>query len=231
MAERIVVGMSGGVDSAVAALLLKRQGYDVVGVFMKNWEESDENGICTADEDFSQVRAVCDRIGIPYYSVNFTQAYWDRVFTYFLEEYRSGRTPNPDVMCNKEIKFNAFLKFALELEAQKLATGHYARIEERQGRFILLKGADPTKDQSYFLHVLGQRELSRACFPIGGMAKSRVREIAREASEKILRVYALLASETSEPFYRNIFQHYPATSWNWTPGSPLDVMRGLCIIH
>lgn len=181
MAERIVVGMSGGVDSAVAALLLKRQGYDVVGVFMKNWEESDENGVCTADEDFSQVRAVCDRIGIPYYSVNFTQAYWDRVFTYFLEEYRSGRTPNPDVMCNKEIKFNAFLKFALELEAQKLATGHYARIEERQGRFILLKGADPTKDQSYFLHVLGQRELSRACFPIGGMAKSRVREIAREA--------------------------------------------------
>ncbi len=181
MAERIVVGMSGGVDSAVAALLLKRQGYDVVGVFMKNWEETDENGVCTADEDFAQVRAVCDHIGIPYYSVNFTQAYWNRVFTYFLEEYKAGRTPNPDVMCNKEIKFKAFLKFALELEAKKLATGHYARIEERQGRYILLKGTDPGKDQSYFLHVLGQKELSKACFPIGGMTKSQVRALAREA--------------------------------------------------
>ncbi len=181
MAERMVVGMSGGVDSAVAALLLKRQGYDVVGVFMKNWEESDENGVCTADEDFAQVRAVCDRIGIPYYSVNFTQAYWDRVFTYFLNEYRAGRTPNPDVMCNKEIKFKAFLKFALELEAKKLATGHYARIQERQGRYRLLKGMDPAKDQSYFLHVLGQQELARACFPLGELTKSHVRQLAREA--------------------------------------------------
>ena len=181
MAERIVVGMSGGVDSAVAALLLKEQGYDVVGVFMKNWEETDENGICTADEDFAQVRLVCDQIGIPYYGVNFAREYWDRVFSYFLEEYTRGRTPNPDVMCNKEIKFKAFLKFAMELDAAKLATGHYARIGNRDGKYTLLKGNDPGKDQSYFLHVLGQKELSRAMFPVGDLPKAEVRALARKA--------------------------------------------------
>jgi len=181
MAERIVVGMSGGVDSAVAALILKEQGYDVVGVFMKNWEETDENGICTADEDFAQVRLVCDQIGIPYYGVNFAREYWDRVFSYFLEEYTRGRTPNPDVMCNKEIKFKAFLKFAMELDAVKLATGHYARIGYQDGKYRLLKGADPGKDQSYFLHVLGQKELSKAMFPVGELPKSEVRALARRA--------------------------------------------------
>ena len=181
MAERIVVGMSGGVDSAVAALLLKEQGYDVVGVFMKNWDETDENGVCTADEDYAQVRAVCDQIGIPYYGVNFVREYWDRVFSYFLDEYTKGRTPNPDVMCNKEIKFKAFLKFAMELEASRLATGHYACIGQRDGMYTLLKGRDPGKDQSYFLHVLGQQELSRAMFPVGDLPKSQVRDIARKA--------------------------------------------------
>ena len=127
MSERIVVGMSGGVDSSVAALLLKEQGYDVVGVFMKNWEEEDENGTCTAEEDWRDVRDVCDLIGIPYYSVNFAKEYWDRVFSYFLKEYRAGRTPNPDVLCNREIKFRAFLDFAMTLGATRMATGHFVR--------------------------------------------------------------------------------------------------------
>lgn len=124
MSERIVVGMSGGVDSSVAALLLKQQGYDVVGVFMKNWEETDESGVCTAENDWNDVREVCEIIGIPYYAVNFSREYWDRVFSYFLKEYRAGRTPNPDVLCNREIKFKAFLDFAMQLGASKMATGH-----------------------------------------------------------------------------------------------------------
>ena len=148
MRERIVVGMSGGVDSSVAALLLKEQGYDVVGVFMKNWEEQDENGACTAEEDWRDVRDVCDLIGIPYYSVNFAKEYWDRVFSYFLKEYRAGRTPNPDVLCNREIKFRAFLDFAMTLGAARMATGHFVRTD---GEGRLLKGTDPHKDQSYFL--------------------------------------------------------------------------------
>lgn len=130
MSERIVVGMSGGVDSSVAALLLKQQGYDVVGVFMKNWEETDESGVCTAENDWNDVREVCEIIGIPYYAVNFSREYWDRVFSYFLKEYRAGRTPNPDVLCNREIKFKAFLDFAMQLGASKMATGHFVRTNE-----------------------------------------------------------------------------------------------------
>ena len=148
MSERIVVGMSGGVDSSVTALLLKEQGYDVIGVFMKNWEEKDENGVCTAESDWRDVRDVCDLIGIPYYSVNFAREYWDRVFSYFLDEYRAGRTPNPDVLCNREIKFRAFLDFAMQLGASRMATGHFV---QTNGAGDLLRGADPNKDQSYFL--------------------------------------------------------------------------------
>ena len=177
---RIVVGMSGGVDSSVSALLLKRQGYDVVGVFMKNWEEQDENGVCTAEEDWRDVQAVCERIGIPYYAVNFVKEYRDRVFSYFLNEYSAGRTPNPDVLCNREIKFKAFLDFAMKLGAQKIATGHFVNLRHDNGSFKLLRGADGNKDQSYFLYMLSQQQLSRAMFPVGQMTKQQVRHIARE---------------------------------------------------
>ena len=176
MSERIVVGMSGGVDSSVAALLLKEQGRDVVGVFMKNWDEQDENGTCTAESDWRDVRDVCDRIGIPYYSVNFAKEYWDRVFSYFLAEYRAGRTPNPDVLCNREIKFRAFLDFAMTLGASKMATGHFVRTD---GDGRLLKGTDPNKDQSYFLYMVHAEQLKKAVFPVGGMTKAEVRAIAK----------------------------------------------------
>lgn len=178
---RVVVGMSGGVDSSVAALLLKQQGYDVVGVFMKNWEESNESGVCMATEDYEDVRRVCDEIGIPYYTVNFEKQYWDKVFTYFLDEYKKGRTPNPDVMCNKEIKFKAFLEYALKLGADYLATGHYARVDYANGEYRLLRGVDSNKDQTYFLNVLGQYQLSKTMFPIGHLTKPEVREIAEKA--------------------------------------------------
>lgn len=181
MASKVVVGMSGGVDSSVAALLLKEQGYDVIGVFMKNWDEKDPEGICTAAEDFDDVRRVCERIGIPYYTVNFQRQYWDRVFSYFLEEYKGGRTPNPDVMCNKEIKFKAFLEYTMGIGAQYLATGHYARVDRDGARYRLLKGVDAGKDQSYFLCTLGQQQLSKAMFPLGGMVKREIREIAARA--------------------------------------------------
>ncbi len=177
---RVVIGMSGGVDSSVAALLLKQEGYDVIGIFMKNWDESDEFGFCTAAEDYEDVRKVCDQIGIPYYTVNFEKQYWDKVFTYFLDEYKKGRTPNPDVMCNKEIKFKAFLEHALQLGADYLATGHYAQVDYHNGEYRLLRGADSNKDQTYFLNTLGQYQLSKAMFPIGHLDKKRVREIAIE---------------------------------------------------
>ncbi|WP_163101835.1 tRNA 2-thiouridine(34) synthase MnmA [Peribacillus alkalitolerans] len=178
---RVVVGMSGGVDSSVAALLLKQQGYDVVGIFMKNWDDTDENGVCTATEDFEDVIKVCNQIGIPYYAVNFEKQYWDKVFTYFLEEYKAGRTPNPDVMCNKEIKFKAFLEHALNLGADYLATGHYAQVVFRDGEYKMLRGIDENKDQTYFLNQLTQDQLEKVMFPLGGIDKSKVREIAKEA--------------------------------------------------
>lgn len=178
---RVVVGMSGGVDSSVAALLLKQQGYDVIGVFMKNWDDTDEFGRCTAEDDFHDVRRVCEHIGIPYYTVNFEKEYRDKVFKYFLDEYRKGRTPNPDVMCNREIKFGEFLEKAMDLGADSIATGHYARIEFSDGEYRLLRGADPNKDQTYFLNALNQYQLSKAMFPIGHLTKQKVREIALEA--------------------------------------------------
>lgn len=178
---RVVVGMSGGVDSSVAALLLKQQGYDVIGIFMKNWDDTDENGVCTATEDYEDVVRVCHQIGIPYYAVNFEKQYWEKVFTYFLDEYKAGRTPNPDVMCNKEIKFKAFLEHAMALGADYLATGHYARVAYRDGEYELLRGLDANKDQTYFLNQLGQTQLSKVLFPIGELQKAQVREIAKEA--------------------------------------------------
>jgi tRNA-uridine 2-sulfurtransferase len=178
--ERIVVGLSGGVDSAVSAWLLKQQGHEVLGIFMKNWEDDDDSGYCSSNEDFVDAAAVADVLGIELEHVNFAADYKDRVFAEFLREYQAGRTPNPDVLCNAEIKFKAFLDHALRLGAQRIATGHYARVRQRAGLFELLKGLDPSKDQSYFLHRLNQAQLSRTLFPVGELHKSEVRRIAAE---------------------------------------------------
>lgn len=178
---RVVVGMSGGVDSSVTAYLLKEQGYDVIGIFMKNWDDTDEFGVCTATEDYEDVIRVANQIGIPYYAVNFEKEYWDKVFTYFLDEYKLGRTPNPDVMCNKEIKFKAFLEHAESLGADFVATGHYARVETLDNEVKMLRGVDRNKDQTYFLNQLSQAQISKVMFPLGGMEKPEVRRIAEEA--------------------------------------------------
>ncbi len=177
---KVVVGLSGGVDSAVSAHLLKAQGWDVVGIFMKNWEDDDDSEYCSSNEDFVDAAAVADVIGIELEHVNFAAEYKDRVFAEFLREYQAGRTPNPDVLCNAEIKFKAFLDHAMRLGAQKIATGHYARVRERNGLFELLKGLDDSKDQSYFLHRLDQAQLGKTLFPLGELRKTEVRRIAQE---------------------------------------------------
>ncbi|HRH80420.1 MAG TPA: tRNA 2-thiouridine(34) synthase MnmA [Thiobacillaceae bacterium] len=179
--SRVVVGLSGGVDSAVTAWLLKRQGHEVVGVFMKNWEADDDDPNCPARQDFLDVLAIGDALGIEVDVVNFSREYLDRVFAYFLAEYRAGRTPNPDVLCNAEIKFKAFLDHALGLGAEHIATGHYARLEGEYPSRRLLKAVDGNKDQSYFLYRLNQRQIEKALFPLGEYAKPRVREMARAA--------------------------------------------------
>ena len=171
---RVVVGLSGGVDSAVSAWLLKQQGHDVVGIFMKNWEDDDDSEYCSSNVDFVDAAAVADVIGIEIEHVNFAADYKDRVFAEFLREYQAGRTPNPDVLCNAEIKFKAFLDHAMRLGAEKIATGHYARVRERGGAFELLKGLDPLKDQSYFLHRLNQAQLARTMFPVGAPGPDKV---------------------------------------------------------
>jgi tRNA-specific 2-thiouridylase len=181
MGERIVVGMSGGVDSSVAALLLKRQGYDVVGLFMKNWEDDDTDQYCSTRQDLVDAAAAADVIGVELEAVNFAAEYRDRVFADFLREYRAGRTPNPDVLCNAEIKFKAFLDHAMALGATRIATGHYARVVPRNGLHELHRGLDPSKDQSYFLHRLNQAQLARVLFPVGELPKTEVRRIAAEA--------------------------------------------------
>lgn len=174
--KKVIVGMSGGVDSSVAALLLKNQGFDVCGVFMKNWEEE----FCSAAEDFDDVAAVCAQIGIPYYSVNFSKQYWDLVFSRCLEDYRLGLTPNPDILCNEEIKFKTFFNKALEMDADFFATGHYCQKLSHEDGPLLARGSDPSKDQSYFLHSICGKTLEKVLFPLGGLQKSEIRAIAKE---------------------------------------------------
>lgn len=175
---RVVVGISGGVDSSVAAYLLKEQGHEVIGLFMVNWEEKD--GTCTAEDDFEDVKRVCNKIGIPYFSVNYSKEYYERVFEYFLDEYKKGRTPNPDVLCNREVKFGPFLEQAKKLGADKIATGHYAKKIEKDGKYYLAKADDLNKDQSYFLNQLNQDQLASVIFPLENIDKPKVRDIARK---------------------------------------------------
>ena len=176
----VVVGMSGGVDSSVTAAILREQGYRVIGLFMKNWEEKDENGVCNSAKEFADVVKVCEKLDIPYQSVEFVQEYWDNVFTRFLEEYKAGYTPNPDILCNREIKFNVFLNKALELGADKLATGHYCQNILGGDEPTLVKGLDQGKDQTYFLYTINQDILKKVLFPIGDLQKSEVRAIAAQ---------------------------------------------------
>ncbi len=178
--RNVVIGMSGGVDSAVSAYLLKQQGYHVTGLFMKNWEDDDDSEYCSSRQDFIDAASAADVIGIDLEAVNFAKEYKERVFSDFLREYSAGRTPNPDVLCNAEIKFKAFLDQAMRMGADHIATGHYAQVREANGRFELLRGTDPGKDQSYFLHRLNQAQLSKAVFPVGGMYKRDVRKLAAE---------------------------------------------------
>lgn len=180
----IIVGISGGVDSAVSAYLLKKAGYRVEGVFMKNWEGDDTDIHCPAAIDLADAQSVCDTLDIPFSVVNFADRYWENVFQYFLDEYRAGRTPNPDILCNKEIKFKAFLDYAMTRGADAIATGHYARIQQKEDHTQLLKGLDPQKDQSYFLHALDEAQLSKSIFPVGSIEKTEVRKIASECHFK-----------------------------------------------
>ncbi len=176
--KRVVVGMSGGVDSSLSALLLKEQGYEVIGLFMRNWKETDNAGCCTADQDFYDVRSVCNRLDIPYYSVDFADQYYQRVFMHFVEEYKKGRTPNPDVLCNREIKFDPFVKHALSMGADYVATGHYCNILHTDSQHYLLRAKDDNKDQTYFLNQLSSKQLEKVLFPIGDLDKPEVRRLS-----------------------------------------------------
>ena len=179
--QRVIVGLSGGVDSSVAALLLKEQGYEVEGLFMKNWEEDDTEEYCSASVDIADAQAVCDRLAIPLHTINFAAEYWEHVFAYFLKEYQAGRTPNPDILCNKEIKFKTFLEYALQRGADFIATGHYAGKSYQDKYYQLLKSTDKNKDQTYFLYTLGQKQLAKSLFPLAALTKSEVRQIAEQA--------------------------------------------------
>lgn len=216
--SKVMVGLSGGVDSAAAALLLKRQGYDVIAVFMKNWDEKDEYGVCTSTEDYNDARRVAEQIGVPFYSVNFTREYYDRVFKYFLSEYKRGRTPNPDILCNSEIKFKSFLNFSQTAGAQFLATGHYARLDHGGGVTRLLRAADNNKDQTYFLAGLNAAQLKNAMFPVGGMQKKEVRELAHEHGF----INAAKKDSTGICFIGE--RHFKRFLSNYLPAKPGDIM-------
>ena len=223
--SRVVVGLSGGVDSAVAAWLLKRDGHEVVGIFMKNWEDDDDSEYCNSNIDFVDAAAVADVIGIELEHVNFAAQYKDRVFAEFLREYRAGRTPNPDVLCSAEIKFKAFLDHALRLGAEKIATGHYARVRARDGAVELLKGIDGGKDQSYFLHRLNQAQLARTLFPVGELKKTQVREIAAEiklpnATKKDSTGICFIGERPFREFLNRYLSHEPG---------PIEDERGRAI--
>lgn len=213
--KKVVIGMSGGVDSTVSAYLLKKQGYDVIGLFMKNWDETDENGECTAEEDYDDARAVCLKLNIPCYTVNFTKEYWDNVFTYFLDEYKKGRTPNPDVLCNKEIKFKCFLDYAINvLNADYIATGHYAKVEHTKEGTRLLKAKDQHKDQTYFLSLLKEEQLERVIFPLADVEKGEVREIAeregfRNAKKKDSTGICFIGERNFTRFLQNYLPNQP----------------------
>jgi tRNA-uridine 2-sulfurtransferase len=228
---RVVVGMSGGVDSSVAALLLKQQGYDVLGLFMKNWEDDDTDEYCSSRQDLIDAASVADIIGIPLEAVNFSAEYKERVFSHFLAEYKAGRTPNPDVLCNAEIKFKAFLEHAVELGAEYIATGHYAQVRKVRGIHQLLKGEDGTKDQSYFLYRLNQAQLSRTLFPIGHLYKREVRRIAREhglpnSSKKDSTGICFIGERPFREFLNRYLQHEPGEIQ--TPGgTPIGRHTGL----
>ena len=178
MKQKVIIGMSGGVDSSVSAALLQQQGHDVAGMFMKNWEEDDTSEVCTADEDVKDAQSDADRLGLTLHRRNFSSEYWDHVFEEFLSEYKKGRTPNPDILCNREIKFKTFLDHSDDLGYEMMATGHYVRKDEKDGEFFLLKGLDNNKDQSYFLYAINQYQLSRSLFPVGELDKPEVRKIA-----------------------------------------------------
>ena len=175
---KIAIGLSGGVDSSVSAYLLKQQGFDVVGIFMKNWEEDDTDSFCPAAQDREDAQKVAEKLSIPFHAINFAAEYWDHVFEYFLQEYQAGRTPNPDILCNKEIKFKAFLNYAKTLGCDKIATGHYAQLRDHNGEFQLLRAHDLNKDQTYFLYTLQQAQLAKSIFPVGHLLKPEVRKIA-----------------------------------------------------
>ncbi len=213
-AKTVVVGMSGGVDSSVAALLLKEQGYDVIGLYMVNWEEEGENGCCTAEADYEDVRRVCNKIGIPYYTANFAKEYAERVFSYFLKEYAAGRTPNPDVLCNREIKFGPFKEYASALGADYIATGHYCDILHEGGRHYLLKAADEGKDQTYFLNQVTQKQFENVLFPLGRLKKPQVRAIAEKnglstASKKDSTGICFIGERNFRNFLKNYLPAVP----------------------
>ncbi len=214
MPKKVVVGMSGGVDSSVAAYLLKEQGYEVIGLFMKNWEETDAQGNCSSEADYGDVRRVSAALGIPYYSINFSKQYLTKVFSYFLDEYKKGRTPNPDVLCNREIKFGPFLEQAYLMGADYVATGHYCGISHKDGKHYLLKALDQNKDQTYFLNQLGQKQLENVLFPLAEMTKPEVREIAQTlglvtAQKKDSTGICFIGERNFREFLKNYFPAQP----------------------